>query len=436
MNEPAKNHAPPRLATSTAPLAHLVGDRRRLPLALTLDRVECPAYLVNPRFEIEWANDLAADEILGRNLILGSEASERNVFALLLRGPAADSEEVESLLAMHMAIVKRRLSRNGLFALERSVNAPEMERLMRLYDTVSVEQIPAGPLARAEVNLATPGKPDRRFDVYSSFFREGVFFTYQPAQKDETTLLQFLGRRDVVIRDLLKKRAPCLTDVAVMVADLQNSVRISAELPPEQYFQLINHIWGAMEPKLRRYHATHGKHAGDGMVCYFLPQPDSNYVMNALRCAAEMRNTMRDISRDWREKKKWPNDLLLNIGLHAGQEWFGTYQTPTHVEFTVLGDTVNTAGRLSDFARDGAVLASKTLPGKLSSKERADVRYGVRRRADDETESFAPESFARISNLVDLENPKFEKFRDIAVLPVAEIEAVEADSKSVSAVVA
>jgi class 3 adenylate cyclase len=106
------------------------------------------------------------------------------------------------------------------------------------------------------------------------------------------------------------------------------------------------------------------------------------------------------------------------------------------VEFTVLGDTVNTAGRLSDFARDGMVLASKTLLGKLMSKDRADVRYGTRRRADDGAESFAPESFARVSNLVDLDNPKFEKFRDIAVLPVAEIVGIETESKSASAAVA
>jgi len=120
-------------------------------------------------------------------------------------------------------------------------------------------------------------------------------------------------------------------------------------------------------------------------------------------------------------EKNWGHELRLNIGLHAGQEWFGAYQTPTHVEFTVLGDTVNTAGRLSDFARDGAVLASKTLLGKLTARERATVRYGVRHRAADGAETFAPETFARVSNLVDLDNPKYEKFRDIAVLPVAEI---------------
>lgn len=422
-----KTSPPPALDRSVpaAPLARAVGDGRGL--ALTLDRVECPAYLVNPRFEIEWANERATREILGPAFNASAESAERNVFAFLLHGPFAAAEGADSLLALHMAIVKRRLSRAGLFALGRDLDAAEMEHLVRLYDSVSVEQIPMGPLARAEISIARPGQPERRFDVYASFFREGVFFTYQPAVDDGTTLLQFLARRDVVIRDLLKKRAPCLTDVAVMVADLQNSVRISAELPPEQYFQLINRIWGAMEPKLRRYHATHGKHAGDGMVCYFLPQPDGNFALNALRCAVEMRETMCEISREWRLKKNWVNELRLNIGLHAGQEWFGTYQTPTHVEFTVLGDTVNMAGRLSDFAREGAVLASKALLGKLSAREREGVRYGVRRRAEDGTETFASETFARVSNLVDLDNPKYEKFRDIAALPIAEIAEVEVE---------
>ncbi len=409
----------PTTATSPA-LARAVGQSRGM--ALTLEHIEAPAYLVNSRFEIEWANERAVGEILGPGYRPGGEISERNVFAYLLHGgPAAGAEGADDLLALHMAIVKRRLPRAGLFALGRDLDAAEMERLVKIHDSVFPDQLPPGPLARAEINLARPGEPDRWFDVYASFFREGVFFTYQPAADDQTTLLQFLSRRDVVIRDLLKKRPPHLTDVAVMVADLQESVKISAELPPEQYFQLINDVWGAMDPLLRRYYATHGKHAGDGMVCYFLPQPDGSFALNALRCAVEMRETMRKISRDWRLKKNWLNELRLNIGLHAGQEWFGTYQTPTHVEFTVLGDTVNMAGRLSDFAREGQVLASKALLGKLSGKEREGVRYGTRRRAEDGTEMFAPETFSRVSNLVDLNNPKFEKFRDIAVMPVAEV---------------
>lgn len=79
-------------------------------------------------------------------------------------------------------------------------------------------------------------------------------------------LLEFLSRRDIVIRNLLRKRLPVLTPLAVIVADLQNSVKICSELPPEEYFELINEIWSTMAPLFRKYYGTYGKHVGDGMV--------------------------------------------------------------------------------------------------------------------------------------------------------------------------
>ena len=43
-----------------------------------------------------------------------------------------------------------------------------------------------------------------------------------------------------------------------------------------------------MKPIFCKYYATHGKHVGDGIVYYFFPQPDCNYVLNAIECAWEM----------------------------------------------------------------------------------------------------------------------------------------------------
>jgi len=113
-----------------------------------------------------------------------------------------------------------------------------------------------------------------------------------------------------------------------------------------------------------------------------------------------------------------------------GQEWFGTYQTPTHLEFTVLGDTINTAGRLSDFARRGAIWATKNLLGKLTAEDRSQVRFGIRRSTDGGEEILVPSTYSRVSNLVDLANPKYEKLNDIATLPITEILDVATDSKN------
>jgi class 3 adenylate cyclase len=262
-----------------------------------------------------------------------------------------------------------------------------------------------------------------RYTVYASYYREGILLVYQPGHADggRDSLLGLLERRDEVIRNLLKKRLPVLTDVAVLVADLQNSVRICTELPPEEYFELINQIWSTMEPIFRRYYGTHGKHVGDGMVYYFFPQPDCNYIFNALMCAQELKAAMRRISKEWQLRKNWLNELYLNTGLNEGQEWVGIFHIATKVEFTVLGDTINHAARLSDFARGGAIWATKSLLGKLPAAERQRVQFGVRRQDAEGREVFVGASYSRIAELADLGAPRNEKLGDIAALPVTEI---------------
>jgi class 3 adenylate cyclase len=130
---------------------------------------------------------------------------------------------------------------------------------------------------------------------------------------------------------------------------------------------------------------------------------------------------MRKISKQWQLRKNWLNELYLNTGLNEGQEWLGVFHTETRVEFTVLGDTINHAARLSDFARNGTIWATKNLLGKLSPDELHRVSYGIHRKNQDELAILVSSSYSRIAELLDLSAPKHEKMRDIAALPVTEI---------------
>lgn len=173
-----------------------------------------------------------------------------------------------------------------------------------------------------------------------------------------------------------------------------------------------------MGPILRKYTGTHGKHAGDGVVYYFFPQPESNYLFNAVACADELRAAMRKISADWQFRKNWLTELQLNIGLHEGQEWLGSFQSANHVEFVVLGDTINRAARLSDFARHGSIWASKNLISRLTTDERSRLEFGVMRYRKENGDRFVTSSYAQIDSLAPLEEDKYEKLRDIAQLAV------------------
>jgi class 3 adenylate cyclase/DNA-binding transcriptional MerR regulator len=415
---------PPGSAASAAGAAP--GGRGGSPLMLTMGDFHHPAYLVNNKFEVEWANSAAEREIFRLRGGLPSDLTERNLLGIFAEaGADRPAQSWEGVLRFHVAIAKKRLSKAALFSIDLRGDAEEVTRLGRVYD--AVEAVEPQPLLHTEVDLAASSGEARPHNLYATFFREGIFFAYVPVVEESDGLLNFLSRRDLVIRDLLQSRRPYLTPLTVLVADIQESVKICAELPPEEYFELINHVWGSMASLLRKYYGTYGKHVGDGMVYYFFPQPDCNYIMNAIACALEMREIMRTVSRKWQNRKNWVNDLRLNIGLDEGEEWFGTYRTPTHLEFTALGDTINRSSRLSDFAREGTVWVTKNMLGKLPSKLRETVRYGIRRRTESGETVIMDSSYSRISNLIDLQDSRYGKFHDIAVLPVTEILDLERD---------
>jgi class 3 adenylate cyclase len=221
-----------------------------------------------------------------------------------------------------------------------------------------------------------------------------------------------------------------LRHVAVLVADLQQPATVWSELPAEEYFELINQIWLTADPIFRRHQGVHGKHPADGLVCYFFPQGDSSYVWNALAAACELRQAMRRVSKQWQLRKAWATELYMNTGIDEGQQWMGTLKSPGRVESTMLGATLNRAARISDFARFGAIWASKNLIGKLTAAERQRLKFGVRRMNDTRREAFVPSIFSTVDTLTDAAAaPPGDKLKEIARLPITEIVEIVATEK-------
>jgi len=209
-----------------------------------------------------------------------------------------------------------------------------------------------------------------------------------------------------------------------LFADLQDSVRICAELPPEEYFELINQMWKTMETTFRKYYGIYGKHAGDGIVYYFLKEQNSNYLINSIYCAMEIKEKMKIISAEWKARKKWYNELYLNIGINEGMEYFSTVNASTSMEFTALGDTINYAGRLSDLARYGSILTTKNLVNNLNDESRRKLLFGVRKKMDDH-EIFVENVFSRVTDIISNDDMRKTKFMDIATIPVTEVVGIK-----------
>lgn len=404
------------------------GALERLP-SLSLDSHGHPAYMLNYNLELTWLNEAARKDFFGFDKA-PAKSVDRNLFGLL-----AGSEENflfanrRELAVLHLQIANERVS---LESLKTQVlqNDPVLYQMLEQKDWPVQTGQKSSPKVFDESEFFKLEADGRQtgFRVFSVYFREGVLIVHTPVTELGDALINFLSRRDQVIQTLLRQQLPVLTPLAVLVADIQNSVRICSELPPDEYFELINQIWHTMSQVLRKYKGTHGKHAGDGAVYYFFPQSDSNYLLNALRCADELRAAMAKIHVEWQLRKNWLTELKLNIGLHEGQEWLGAFRSDHHVEFMVLGDTINHASRLSDFAQHGSIWATKNMISRLSADERQLIHFGVLRRSQESGDRFVESSYAQIDSLVSLDQPKHEKLRDIAQLAVTEIRQVQAKS--------
>lgn len=398
-------------------------------LSLTLEDITTPAYLLNYEFEIEWINEPAERIIFGKPIRSISDVELRNVFRLFLSWEFNNFvKNWEEVVEYHMGFYRMKMDKSSVGQMYTNMSGREAQYLESVYDRAPNVQ----PEKIYRYNLEIQGKngTTEKFVIYTTFFREGMFFLYQEANQVQSGIAEFLSDRETVVRGLLEQRLPTLVSFSVLVADLQNSVRICAELPPEEYFELINSMWRVLEESFREFHGIYGKRIGDGVVYYFLKKQDPGYLMNSINCALSIREKMENFSAEWKARKRWLNDLHLNMGINEGQEYFST-TTPssTNIEFTALGDTINYASRLSNLSRFGTILTTKSVVNRLSSEERSSIRYGIRKKLE-EREIFVENVFSRVDDLLKDNETWRQRFSDIATLPVTEIAGAKFVKKS------
>lgn len=389
------------------------------PLRVTIADISSPAYLVNHNFEIEWINGPAEQLIFNHDIRALVDAESRNIFRLLFDEKLRQEQNSwKDSLLLHLTILQNRISGASLDSLYDGVTDTEREILADLfarknsYSPDSIYHIP--------VNLIKSDNTSTSYQVHTMSFREGTFFVYVPTDSVNTDLLNMLSHRDKIINELMRHRMPSLATFCVLIADLQDSVKISAELLPAHYFELINELWQTVGPTFDKYKGIYGKHAGDGMLYYFLQRPGVNYLTNVINCAIEIREVMKELSSKWKLRKGWDNELYLNTGINEGQEFFGTIHSSNNIEFTALGDTINIAARLSDFARNGSIWTTKNLISRLSQEERSMIRFGVHQE-NKAGRSFIRNSFSRIGDIASQETLQYRQLAAIAGLPITEI---------------
>lgn len=144
---------------------------------------------------------------------------------------------------------------------------------------------------------------------------------------------------------------------AVMFADMRGFTTISEQLSPDAVVPLLNEYFTLLTDITDAHGGTVFNMAGDGLMAGFgVPEWNDDAPGRAVAAAREMLMNFGDLARRW--KTRLDIDTGLGIGINAGEVIAGNVGSATHRSYTLIGDTVNVASRLSQRARAGEALFS------------------------------------------------------------------------------
>jgi adenylate cyclase len=124
-----------------------------------------------------------------------------------------------------------------------------------------------------------------------------------------------------------------------------------------EYFALLTDITASHDGDV--FHL-----AGDGLMAGFgLPAERPDAARLAVSCAREMLERFAGLAVAWR--RRLGVETGLGIGINAGEVVVGQVGSARHHSYTLIGDTVNVAARLSQRARAGEALFSASVQRAL-----------------------------------------------------------------------
>ena len=137
-------------------------------------------------------------------------------------------------------------------------------------------------------------------------------------------------------------------NISVLFADIRGFTSISERLSAEEVTDILNEYFSAVEPIIRKHKGVLNKFIGDAILAIFgEPIQDKQHAKNAVLCANEMHKKIEQLQQKWDLEGK-PH-IEIGIAINTGEAFVGNIGSPERIEYTVIGDTVNTASRIEAY---------------------------------------------------------------------------------------
>jgi class 3 adenylate cyclase len=132
--------------------------------------------------------------------------------------------------------------------------------------------------------------------------------------------------------------------VTVLFLDICDFTAFAERASPHEVVALLNGFWELVVPVLLRHGGHANKFIGDGLLAVFgAPERFDDHAARAVASALEIGSAVRE---------RYGEELRVGIGVNSGRVVAGTVGGGGRLEFTVIGDAVNTAARVEAVTRD------------------------------------------------------------------------------------
>lgn len=154
-------------------------------------------------------------------------------------------------------------------------------------------------------------------------------------------------------------------EATVLYADISGFTSLSEKLDPESLNRLLNDYFTLIDQVARDHKGHVDKYIGDcAMILFGTPLEDREHGLNGVHCGVEIQRVIAEFNLKRRDMGMITVDF--SVAINSGVMLAGNIGSERRMEYTVIGDAVNLAARLSSLAKGGEILVTRELHDALS----------------------------------------------------------------------
>jgi adenylate cyclase len=151
----------------------------------------------------------------------------------------------------------------------------------------------------------------------------------------------------------------------ILFADINGFMPLAERMPPREVNLILNDFFSRMTDILFKYDGTLDKYIGDGLMAVFgAPMEKEDDAERGIRAAQEMIQALAAMMAGMPGERKF----TIRIGINTGKVVAGNIGSPKRMDYTVIGDAVNTASRLESIAQPNQILIGEETYKRIKGK--------------------------------------------------------------------